>query len=262
MTTSHVTPGKSQNRNCFLWGCLIVLVLMCLVIGCLASIVGLAFAGIDLLGIDLEESIENFIPWQDFLDDPSYIPDFSDFFFDEGEPYYDGGEPDSDFDSYEPAPTNEYIPEVEAIPGFVPYSAEEFYASFLYPEGWDIEVEEYRITFYDPDSFTYIYVGADMVDEGTTAAQVSTEVIETLKVEAAEGTFEVFENDPYYLPAGYDTYLNAFEWTDVDGYYQWAYDLEIIREDSNIFFFLVGEEAEEFDSYRPMIETVADSFSR
>ena len=83
MTTSHVTPGQSQNKNCFLWGCLIVLVLMCLVIGCLASIVGLAFAGIDLLGIDLEESIENFIPWQDFLDDPSYIPDFSDFFFDE-----------------------------------------------------------------------------------------------------------------------------------------------------------------------------------
>ena len=261
MTTSQATPSKSQNYSCFLWGCLIIFVLICLVFACLASVVGLTFAGIDLLGINFEDSIENIIPWPDFLDDPSFIPDFDDF-FGEGEPYYDEGESDSEIDSYEPAPTSEYLPEVEAIPGFVLYSADDFNASFLYPEGWDIEVEEYRITFYDPDSFTYLYVGADEVDEGTTAAQVSSEVIETLELDAEEGTFVIFENDPYYLPAGYDSYLNAYEWTDDEGYYQWAYDLEIISGDSNIFFFLVGEDPEEIDSYRSMFETVADSFSR
>ncbi len=261
MTTSQATPSQSKNTNCFLWGCLIVFVLICLVFACLASVVGLAFAGIDLLGINFEEGIENILPWPDFLDDPSFIPDFDDF-FDEGEPYYDEGEPDSDIDSYEPEPPSEFVPEIEAIPGFVPYSANYFYASFLYPEGWDIEEEEFRITFYDPDSYTYIYVGADGVDEGTTAAQVSSEVIERLELDAEEGSFVIFENGPYNLPAGYDTYLNAYEWTDEEGYYQWAYDLEIIVGDSNIFFFLVGEEPEEFDSYRSMFEIVADSFSR
>ncbi len=47
MTTPKATPEEPKKKNYFLWGCLIILVLMCLVVGCLVTVVGLSFSGID-----------------------------------------------------------------------------------------------------------------------------------------------------------------------------------------------------------------------
>jgi len=261
MSKTQTSLNQTQTKNCILWGCGIALVFFCLVSACLAIGFGLALVGVDLRGTNLEDGI-NIIPWGEFLEDPANIQDLPEILFGGNDPDYDEADTDPDVDSYQPAPTREFTYELESIPGFVPYSAEDFDAEFLYPEDWEIEVEEYRITFYDPDSNTYLYMGVDEVDEGITAAQVADEVIETLKVEAEEDSFVIFENEPYYLPAGYDSYLNVFEWTDDEGFYHWAYDLEIIRENTNVFFFLVGDEAGELESYRSLIETVVDSFVR
>ena len=66
MTTEQTTPAQPKKKNCFLWGCLIVLVMICLVAGCLGTFVALPFfTGIDPLG--LENLIDEFIPWEDFM---------------------------------------------------------------------------------------------------------------------------------------------------------------------------------------------------
>jgi len=264
MTIDSATPipaSQPKKGNCFLWGCLIVLLLIFVTVCCLGSLIFLPFfTDFNPLGFDLKNQIEELIPFQDFLDDPSQIPGFDQFL-------------DENLDTL-----------LEEVPGFVEstpnalmpaapasdahsvpletYTGSDFPATFSYPAGWEIETEDYAVTFYDPDSYTYLFVGEDQVDEGTTAMQISLEVKEALMEEAEEGTFRVVENAPYYPPTGDDAYLSAYEWTDSDGYFIWAFELETVNGDSNLFFFFSGENPDDAALYRDLIEIIADSYRR
>lgn len=52
------------------------------------------------------------------------------------------------------------------------------------------------------------------------------------------------------------------EWTDLEGYFIWAYDLEIVDGESNIFFFLSGEDPGEIELYGDLLRIIVDSYSR
>lgn len=242
--------GNTKNSNCLLKGCLIVLLLFILVLCCLGTLVAVPFVtDFNPLGQDWQNRIMDIIPWEDFIQDTSLIPGFEDFL-------------DEDFDfSPEPFDSTWSASDAWEIP-LTTYTASDFPATFSYPAEWDIEEEAYEVTFYDPDSFTFLYVGEELVDEGTTAAQVSSEVIESLQSEAQSGTFVLIENSPWSVPTGDDAYLNAYEWTDSDGYFLWAYDLETISGESNVYFFLAGEDPELAPLYGELIKIIADSFSR
>jgi len=153
------------------------------------------------------------------------------------------------------------VVDAQAIP-LATYTASDFPATFSYPAGWDIEEEANEVTFHDPDSFTFLYVGEELVEDGTTAAEVSSEVIESLQSEAQSGTFVLNENSPWSVPTGDDAYLNAYEWTDSGGYYLWAFDLETVSGESNVYFFLAGEDPELAPLYGELIKIIAESFSR
>lgn len=142
------------------------------------------------------------------------------------------------------------------------YSASDFSATFLYPSGWEIEVEDYAVTFYEPDSFTYLYVGEDVVDEGYTAAQIASDVMDSIREESQEGTFQLVSSMPWMAEDGEDAHLTQMEWTDLDGYYNWAYELEIVLGEYNTFFFIAGEEPEDIALYGDLLEIIVDSFSR
>ena len=255
--TDQMTPasptssgGNTKNSNCLLKGCLIVLLLFILVFCCLGTLVAVPFVtDFNPLGQNWQNRIMDVIPWEDFIQDPSLIPGLEDL-MDEG----------FDFSS-EAFDSTELTSDARAIP-LATYTASDFPATFSYPAGWDIEVEAYEVTFYDPDSFTFLYVGEELVVDGTTAAQISSEVIESLQSEAQSGTFKIFENSPWSVPAGDDAYLNAFEWTDSEGYYLWAFDLETVSGESNVYFFLAGEDPELAPLYGELIKIIGDSFSR
>ena len=123
-------------------------------------------------------------------------------------------------------------------------------------------MEDYSVTFYDPESYTYLYVGEDVLDEGYTAAEVASEVVESIREESQEGTFLLVSSEPWMAEDGEDAHLNLMEWTDLDGYYTWAYDLEIVLGEYNTFFFISGEEPEDIALYGDLLEIIADSFSR
>ena len=161
----------------------------------------------------------------------------------------------------ESADLPESFSDVSSIP-LEYYSATDFSATFLYPSGWEIEVEDDTVTFYDPESYTYLYVGEEVLDEGYTAAQVASEVAESIREESEEGTFTLVSSMPWMAEDGEDAHLNLMEWTDLDGYYTWAYDLEIVLGEYNTFFFISGEDQEDIALYGDLLEIIADSFSR
>ena len=242
--------GNTKNSNCLLKGCLIVLALFFLVFCCLGTLVAVPFVtDFNPLGQDWQNRIMDIIPWEDFIEDPSLIPDIQDLL-------------DEDFD-FSPDALDSTGPasDARAIP-LATYTASDFPATFSYPAGWEIEEEAYEVTFYDPHSFTFLYVGEELVVDGTTAAEVSSEVIESLQSEAQSGTFVLIENTPWSVPTGDDAYLNAYEWTDSDGYFLWAFDLETISGESNVYFFLAGEDPELAPLYGELIKIIAESFSR
>ena len=246
---------ETKKPNYILWGCLIIIILGCLMSGCLMTLVGLPlFTDFDPLGLDIQDRIDdiNIVPWDDFLEDPSTYTDMDEIFPDE-----DGS---LDYETPEPA-VIEPVPFSGTMP-LVPYSAVDFIAYFSYPVDWEITEEDYRVTFSQPDSYTYLYVGEDEVDEGTTAAEVADTVLENVMEDAAEGTFELLESGTYDLAAGYDAYLNSFQFVDNEGYFYWAYDLEIVDGESNIFFYLEGEDPEEFEVYRAIFDEIAATFYR
>ncbi len=257
MTTQSSTPAgdpPKKKGNCFLWGCLTVIILLFVSVCCLGSLILLPmFTDFDPLGLDFRNRIEQYIPWQEFLEDPSAIPGMPDIL-------------DESFDSL--------LEEVPADPGYdspatgaaaVPlstYIASDFPAIFDYPTGWEIEIEEYSVTFYDPYSYNYLYVGEYLIDEGMSASQVAQLVADSLQENSQEGTFNVIESTPFFVPDGDDAYLMTYEWTDVEGYYIWALDLETVSGNSNVFFFLSGEDIEEYQLYRDLIDIIAASFTR
>jgi hypothetical protein len=245
MTTGQATPEESKKPNYILWGCLIFIILGCLMMGCLMTLVGLPlFTDFDPLGLDIQNRIENIVPWEDFIEDPSLDFDLDETF------------PEDEDSGYEaPVPYSDTMP-------LAPYSAVDFSANFSYPADWEITEEEYRVIFSQPDSYTYLDVGEILVDEGSTAADVADHFLGTVMEDAAEGTFELLESGPYILPSGYDAYFSAFQFVDTDGYFYWAYDLEIVDGESSIFFFLEGDNPEEFEIYRAIFDEIAASFTR
>ena len=254
------TSDQPKKKNCLLWGCLSVVILIVVTFCCLGSLVILPFVT-DFDPFNLRALIEDNFNLGDYIDDPSQLPGFEDFLdgdfdFDLDEDSYFPDEPES-----ESADLPESYSDASSIP-LEYYSASDFSATFLYPSGWEIEVEDYAVTFYDPDSFTYLYVGEDIVDEGYTAAMVASEVVESIREESQEGTFLLISSMPWMAEDGGDAHLTQMEWTDLDGYYNWAYELEIVLGEHNTFFFIAGEEPEDIALYGDLLEIIVDSFSR
>ena len=250
------TPNpQPKKNNCLLWGCLGVVLLIFVTFCCLGSLIILPLVtDFDPLGIDLRNRIEEYIPWQDYIEDPSLIPDIDEFLEDSVDPYL---EEDPGVDLPDPSSNID----ASSIP-LAYYSGSDFPANFQYPSGWDIEIEDYAVTFYDPNSFTYLYVGEDLVDEGTMPELIADDVMEALMEESQEGTFLLVSATPYQVPTGENAYLHQMEWTDPDGYFIWAYDLEIVTGESNIFFFLSGEDPEDIELYGDLLRIIVDSYSR
>jgi len=258
MTTEQITSPQTQQGNCLLRCCLIALLLFFLVACCLGTLVILPFV-IDFnpLGLDWQNSIEEFLPWDDFIQDLS-LPDLLDDSFD---PFIEDDDSALDFPTPGPLAPTRPAEDARSIP-LSTYIAGDFPAVFSYPENWEIEVENSQVTFYDPDSYTILSVGEELVEPGKTASQVSADVIANIESEAEGGTFKLIENSPWSVPTGDDAFLNAFEWTDSEGNYQWAFDLEIVSGESNVFFFLIGDDPDLAPIYAELIEIIAISFSR
>lgn len=249
-------PAESTRKkgSCCLWGCLIIIVLFFISVCCLVTLIFLPFyTDYDPLGLDLRNRIEQYIPWQEFLEDPSSIPGMPEFFDDSFNDLLE--ELPGEVTSSGPT-TGAY-----SIP-LSTYVASDFQAIFDYPTGWDIETEEYGVTFYDTNSYTYLYVGEDLVDTGLNARQVAQDVADSLREESQEGTFKVFESTPFSVPEVDDAYLMSYEFTDTEGYYQWALDLETVSGESNVYFYFSGEDPEDYLLYRELIELIAASFTR
>ena len=247
--TPSIPPASDQpkKKNCLLWGCLSVVILVVISCCCIGSLVIVPFVT-DFDPFNLRNFVDDNFNLGDYLDD--------DFDFDLDEDSYFPDESES-----ESADLPESYNDASSIP-LEYYSASDFSATFLYPSGWEIEVEDYAVTFYDPDSFTYLWVGEDVVEEGYTAAQVANDLMESIREESQEGTFQLVSSMPWPAEDGEDAHLNQMEWTDLDGYYTWAYDLEIVLGEYNTFFFISGEEPEDIALYGDLLEIIVDSFSR
>ncbi len=252
--------GSSNNSNCLLKGCLILLALFLVSCCCLGALLALPFVtDFDPLGLDLRNRFDEFIPWEDFLQDSSQFPDL----FDDGFGNSTDEGSTSDSTNLEPELTDDSILESGDFQ-LVPYPEIDFPITFSYPEGWDISADEYAdgVTFIDPDSFTYFSVGRDWIEEGWTAAYISDDLIESLEFQAQEGSIVVTENTPYIVSTGDDANFSAYEWIDLDDNYQWVYDINIVFEDINIYFYMIGDDPAYFELYRDLIEAIGASYSR
>jgi hypothetical protein len=251
---------QPKKKNCLLWGCLSVVILVVVTFCCVGSLVIVPFVT-DFDPFNLRNFVDDNFNLGDYLDGSSQFPGFDDFLDDD----FDF---DSDEDSYFPDESESEsadLPESYSDASSIPleyYSASDFSATFLYPSGWEIEVEDFAVTFYEPDSFTYLWVGEDVVDEGYTAAQIASDLMESIQEESQEGTFQLVSSMPWMAEDGEDAHLNLMEWTDLDGYYTWAYDLEIVLGEHNNFFFISGEEPEDIALYGDLLAIIVDSFSR
>jgi len=242
------TEMKSSNK--LLWGCLITVVLALVIFCCLGSLLVLPlFSNFDPLGTNIRQRIEEYLP-MDYLEDPSSIPDIGEIL-----EYPDSSTSEA---TAQPVPAAKDSQDTSIQP-LATFAINELGISFSYPSGWDIELDPYAATFYHPEDFTYLYVGEDPLDEVTTAEGIANDVIESIQIDAQEGTFELLNSGPYSVSIAEDAYLAVFEWVDQDGYYTWAYDLEIVYGDSNLFFFLSGEDPDEIPKYGDFLDTIASS---
>jgi hypothetical protein len=251
---------QPKKKNCLLWGCLSVVILVVVTFCCLGSLVIVPFVT-DFDPFNLRGLVEDNFNLGDYLDGSSQFPGFDDFLDDDFDFDSDEGSYFPDESESESADLPESYSDASSIP-LEYYSASDFSATFLYPSGWEIEVEDSAVTFYEPDSFTYLWVGEDVVDEGYTAAQIASDLMESIREESQEGTFQLVSSMPWMAEDGEDAHLNLMEWTDLDGYYTWAYDLEIVLGEYNNFFFISGEEPEDIALYGDLLEIIVDSFSR
>jgi hypothetical protein len=102
-------------------------------------------------------------------------------------------------------------------------------------------------------------LGEDLTDIGTTAEKIALDILESIEEEAQEDTFKLISSDPYFVSLAEDAHLTLFEWVDQDGYYTWAYDLEIVSGESNIFIFLSGEDPDEILFYGDLLDIIAST---
>ncbi|MGB2964420.1 MAG: hypothetical protein WBB69_10595 [Anaerolineales bacterium] len=263
ITVTNPAPASSgekpKSSSCLLRGCLIVGILLIMVFCCLGSLVALPFVtGFDPLGLDPENRFNEIIEWQDFIEDPSIVPDL---FKEPSDPLVVEDDPVLGFPTPGPLAPTRPAPDARAL-SMATYTAPDFPAAFSYPAHWGLEEEPFRATFYDPDHDTILYVGEDPVEYGITAAQIAEEVSENLQADAQPGTFQIIENSPWSVPTGEDAHLSAFVWNDTSGSHRWSFDLEIVSGETNVFFFMVGEDPEQAFINAEVIELIAASFSR
>lgn len=241
------TEGSNRNRKILL-GCLIALILILVILCCgITALLMPVFSDYDPLGTGIREQIEELIPL-DFLEDPASIPEFEDL-LEETDSLLD--DIDTDFGADEPKDARD-------LPLAIFYFTD-IMTSFYYPAGWDIEMEGYTVTFYHPEVFTYIYLGEFTVEEGSTAEEVALDYLSTIEEDAQEDTFQLLSSSDYSTPLPGDAHLVLFEWIDQDGYYGWAYDLEIVYQDTNIFLLVFGEDEEEIEYYGDLLDIIASS---
>lgn len=248
--TPQIPPaGEPKKKNKLLWGCLIALILVLAVICCGVTMLLMPlFSDYDPLGTGLREQIEEYLPI-DTSDGPSSFQDYDDLLD-------DGAEAEDDF--YDAGPSSEAYTDAWEVP-LAWFNFMDINTSFNYPVGWDIEMEGYGVTFYEPDSYTYIYMGEDLTDLGTTAEEIALDILDSIQEEAQEDTFRLITSDPYLVSIADDAYLTLFEWVDQDGYYTWAYDLEIVSGESNIYLFLSGENPDQILFYGDLLDIIASS---
>jgi hypothetical protein len=102
-------------------------------------------------------------------------------------------------------------------------------------------------------------MGEDITDSGTLAEEIAIEILDSVQEEAQEGSFKLISSRPYSVSIAEDAHLTLFEWVDLDGYYIWAYDLEIVSGESNIYIFLSGEDPDEIPIYGDLLDLIASS---
>ena len=259
MSADQTPSEETKKPNYILWGCLAAIGLWCLISCCLISFVGLAIStNVDLFGLGTDGWFDEYLPFQDDWDDPSFELD-SPGFYDESDT--DPDESLSGEESTDPGP-------ISGITQLAQFQSDQFSFRFFYPEGWRIEEDENTesVIFLDPNSETYLAVGRDWLCQGcTTASDVALTVKEDLEFEAEPDTLVVLEDKPYSVATGEDAHYNAYEWTDLEGQYNWIYDLVIYVEDpvedNAIYFVLWGQDFQYFEEYRELFEKVIRSYS-
>ncbi|MCJ7717763.1 MAG: hypothetical protein MUO54_14760, partial [Anaerolineales bacterium] len=174
-----------------------------------------------------------------------------------------GEDTSTDTTSPEPESSIDTAPDSGSF-SLLPYLEGDFPFTFSYPEGWEISADEYaeNVTFYDIGSYTDLVVGRDWIEVGWTAAYVAESFMETLELQAQEGTFDVIISTPFIVSTGDDAQFNAYQWMDLEDTYRWAYDINIIVDEYNIYFFMVGDDPVYFEMYGNLIEEIGASFSR
>jgi len=248
--TPTIPPaGEPKKKNNLLWGCLIALVLVLVVICCGATLVLMPlFSDMDPLGTGLRDRIEEYLPLE-YLEDPSSIPGFDEL-MDE--------ETGLDVEENKSGLVFEDLAETQDIPLAV-FDFIDIGLSFAYPVGWDIELDGYEVTFYQPESYTYIYMGEDLTEIGTLAEDIVLDIMDSVQEDAEEGSFKLISSTSYSVSIAEDSHLALFEWVDQDGYYTWAYELEIVSGESNVYIFLSGEDPDEILFYGDLLDIIASS---
>jgi len=110
-----------------------------------------------------------------------------------------------------------------------------------------------------PTSLAYLSLGEDITDSGTLAEDIAVEIIDSVAEEAEEGSFKLISSTAYSVSIAEDAHLSLFEWVDLDGYYTWAYDLEIVSGESNLYIFLIGYDPDEIPLYGDLLDIIASS---
>ena len=248
-TPSIPPEGEPKKKFNWLWGCLIALVLVIVIFCCGVTLIFMPlFSESDPLGTGLRDQIEEYLPL-DYLDDPSTIPGVDEILDDE---FFSEGENSISETISEGSQGAEDIPLAQ-------FHFIDIGTSFLYPMGWEVEVEGYGVTFYDPESFTYIFMGEDMIETGTQAEEIALEILDSIQAEAQEDSFSLLSSSAYPVSIAEDAHLTSFEWVDQEGYYNWAYDLEIASGESNIFLFISGESPDDITFYGDLLDLIASS---
>jgi len=259
MTTPQTPSAEPKKKNCFLWGCLTVIILIILAACCLGSLVGLSlFTDLNPLGFYLENQINEFIDLNDFYDDTSGSNDLPKMFDSEG-----------DSDQGDEDPTLEDTTSDSALDDgssqLVVYPDLEFPFSFSYPVGWEIDAQEFSVSvsFYHPSNNNYLVVGRDWLCQGClTAADSSVSFLEALEFQAELDNFNLIESAPFYVPAGDDAHFTACEWVDFDDNYHWAYSIHVVVEEDSMYLIMYGDTPENFDQYGELIKDIGASFVR
>ena len=262
MTDEQTTAEETKKPNYILWGCLAAIGLFLLISCCLITVAGFAiFSNVDLFGLGTDGWFDEYLPFQDDVDDPSLDLDVPEL-YDEGDT--DSGESEPLEESTEPGP-------IEGITQLVPFHSDQFTFNFFYPEGWFMsEDEDYvfeSVMFMETETDTYLAVGRDWLCQGcSTAKDVAVSFFEDIEFEAQPGTLVVLEDMPYSPSTGEDAHFSAYQWVDQEGNDNWIYDLVIYVEDpvedTSIYFVLWLNDYQYFMEYRELFEKVIRSYSK